>query len=347
MVDVIILCAGESSRFAGRRPKWLLTHPNGKPFFERCVEGLHGHEKIWIVVLGEHLKQYGISAMELVNNYGVSVCTLDKRTNSQAETAAKSLEMICPKGAFFFKDCDSYFVHEFSRVLPANHIVTSRVLNEAPRDFGSKCFVDSDNIGKITNLVEKRIISNEFAIGGYGFDAVETFRAAYKSCPVGSGEIFISHVVMAAMMQGVSFFSKEGASYEDYGTPAAFKDEMRKYGTIFVDLDGTLISSTGGLGTNIWGTGTAIEENIAPLRRLAETGRYQVIITTARPETIRVETLRELRAKKIPCDQLVMGLLHAPRLIINDRGPGAPTMAQSVEVPRDSASLGELLAHLK
>lgn len=345
MVDVFVLCAGESSRFPGRRPKWLLTHPNGQPFFARAADGLNGYDNIHIVVLKEHMEHYNLTAMEIEDAYGMKCCILEKRSRSQAETAAWALENIRPQGSIFFKDCDSYFTHELGNGTE-NHMVTARVQNDAPRDFGAKCFVDSDNIGKITNLVEKRIISNEFAIGGYGFDSIETFRSAYTATPAGSSEIFISHVVMSAMIQGVSFFSKPGGSYEDYGTAAAFLDEIQKYASIFVDLDGTLLVNTSSF-PNRWGTGEPLVKAVAAVQRLHATGRYQIIITTARPERMREATIKELRAKKIPCDQLVMGLFHAPRLIINDRGPGGPTMAQSVEVPRDTDSLGDLLGHLK
>lgn len=337
MVDVIILCAGASSRFPNSRPKWLLTHPNGKYLFQRSVEGLRGEKSVHLAVLREHLEQQTIPIGELRNLVpDMNLVIFDKPTASQAASAQRALEMIEPKGPVFFKDCDSYFIHQ---LVDHNHVVVGQVENDAPLDFASKCFVQSDNVGRITNIVEKKIISHEFAIGGYGFNNAQIFSNAFKACPNQLGELYLSHVVLSAMLQGQVFTSVPGLKYEDYGTPAAFRAEVAKYGTIFVDLDGTLLKSAGRLGPVSWGHGAPIPENIAEIARLYATGRYRIVITTARPSSLYGLTIAELAAHKIPCHQVMMDCLHAPRLIINDRGPNSPPMALSGEIERDSPRL--------
>lgn len=345
MVDVIVLCAGASSRFPQARPKWLLTHPNGRPLFARAADGLLGEFSTYVVVLREHLVNHGITQSQIREFLpGARVIIFDSKTNSQAESAKQAVDMVGPKGAFFFKDCDSHFVHE---VQAENCVVTGRVDGPAPYDFQAKCFIQSDNVGTIHNIVEKKIISDEFSVGGYGFASADVFNTAFSRVARNSGEMFLSHVVLAGMLNREVFFARKAAGYEDYGTPEAFQHEKSRYGTIFVDLDGTLIQNRSALGVKTWGTGDVLARNAGEIRRLHATGRYQIIITTARPESKRAATVEELQKHGIPHHTILMGLLNASRLIINDHLPNTSAMARAVSIERDADSLSGWLADLK
>ena len=346
MADVIVLCAGASSRFTNTRPKWLLTHPNGRPMFARATDGLaYGSADVYVVCVKDHLEKYKVTESDIQRHIpGARLIVFDQPTRSQAESAILAVEKIQPQGAFFFKDCDSYFKHE---VQDENCIVTSEIGPAPIHDLQSKCFVQSNSVGSIHNIVEKRVVSGEFAVGGYGFRSCKVFKKCTEGLEFTKGELFLSHLVFNGLGQGEFFKSAKTTAYEDYGTPQALRAEQARYGALFVDLDGTLLESAGELTERRWGSSGALAENIQKIQSLHATGRYQIIITTARPESIRAETVAELERHCIPFQQLIMGLLNAPRHLINDRGPNSPQMASATEVPRDTDCLNFRLSDLK
>ena len=40
MATLIVPCAGKSTRFPNMKPKWMLTHPDGKLMIEKALEGM-------------------------------------------------------------------------------------------------------------------------------------------------------------------------------------------------------------------------------------------------------------------------------------------------------------------
>jgi hypothetical protein len=68
---------------------------------------------------------------------------------------------------------------------------------------------------------------------------------------------------------------------------------------------------------------------------------YCIIITTARKECLREYTTDQLFAAGIHYDQLVMGISHGPRIIINDTKPGGFVTAYASPVERNKG-LGDI-----
>ena len=98
-MNLIIPCAGESSRFPGTRPKWMLTQPDGKLMVVSSLEGLDLSDvkNIYVIVLRKHLEEYqceqGIKDAFADAGFGdsLSLIILDNPTNSQPETIAKGI----------------------------------------------------------------------------------------------------------------------------------------------------------------------------------------------------------------------------------------------------------------
>ena len=59
-MNLIIPCAGESSRFPGTRPKWMLTQPDGQLMVVSSLSGLDLEEvsRVYLIVLQKHLDEY-------------------------------------------------------------------------------------------------------------------------------------------------------------------------------------------------------------------------------------------------------------------------------------------------
>ena len=92
--------------------------------------------------------------------------------------------------------------------------------------------------------------------------------------------------------------------------------------TIFTDIDGTLVHQVN-------------FEDLDPFESVALPGvvdkmvdwfkkGYHIVLTTARPESLRHETIQEMDILGIPFHQLVMGIGRAERVLINNNSDKKP-----------------------
>ena len=111
---------------------------------------------------------------------------------------------------------------------------------------------------------------------------------------------------------------------------------------MFVDIDGTLVTNSSTHFPPYVGEGTAIQENIDYLNQLYQSGKVKIILTTSRPEEHRGTTVFEMEEKGISYDQLIMGLPHAQRVVINDFARSNPyPSAKAINIPRNANNLKE------
>ena len=74
-------------------------------------------------------------------------------------------------------------------------------------------------------------------------------------------------------------------------------------------------------------------------------GKARIILTTSRPERLRQLTIQELQTKGIPFDDLVMGLPHCQRIVINDFARSNPyPSCSAINIPRNENNLTEFLS---
>lgn len=112
--------------------------------------------------------------------------------------------------------------------------------------------------------------------------------------------------------------------------------------TIFLDIDGTIIEHCGNL-SNIVNSypGKILPGVIEKFNEWAVNG-YTIVLTTARSESMRDFTKRQLEYHAIFYDHLVMGIGHGERVIINDNKPTMSETAFGITVDRNMG-----IEHLK
>jgi histidinol phosphatase-like enzyme len=114
--------------------------------------------------------------------------------------------------------------------------------------------------------------------------------------------------------------------------------------TIFVDLDGTLVKNSGQYFEPIWGTTSGLDNNIKAINDLYNSGKCQIIITTSRSEEFKKETLIQLNKLGINYHQILFGLHHGKRIVINDYSLSNPYKScDAINISRDNTNLRELL----
>jgi hypothetical protein len=347
-MNLIIPMAGKSSRFPNLRPKWMLTHPNGRFMAIEAISGLNLEEfnKIYFVCLKEHEEQFGFlkGFTEELEDAGIFSKTefvfLPEQTKDQPQTVYNAIKQANINGPIVVKDSDNYFKVE----LGAGNSVCYSDLNTSglikPKN---KSYLLRDANGNISNIVEKQVISPYFCVGAYSFESAELFCQLLDSLP-NQGERYISNVIFQSILQGKLFEGKEVENYVDWGTVEDWDRFKRSYATLFVDIDGTLVKNSSSHFPPYIGNTDPLDSNIEILKTLYSSGKFQIILTTSRPEKFRETTIQQMQSVGMPFNHLIMGLYHSKRIIINDYSKSNPFKScDSINLKRDSNELKEIL----
>lgn len=349
MTTLVVPIAGQSSRFPNLRPKWSLTHPFGFMMVIEAIRALDldAVERICIVGLEEHDRAFQLtqSLNAQLTELGLADITdivlLDQPTSSQPETVARGLRRADVSGAIYIKDSDNQF-----RDRPAaQNAVAGYDLHKVERvNARSKSYFEVNADGLVINIVEKQIISSRFCTGGYSFRDVEEFLAYYDRHAAAKSELYISGIIYGMILDGMVFTHSEVEDYEDWGTLKEWQSYTSQFSTLFVDLDGVLVLNSAQYTDPRWGSTEAIEENVEVLNRLHETGRVHLVVTTARNEGFRELTIAQLDRIGLRYDDIIFGLPHGKRIVVNDYAPSNPYKScDSINIRRNSTDLKEML----
>jgi ribonucleotide monophosphatase NagD (HAD superfamily) len=328
-MNIIVPACGLSTRFPKRKLKWLLTDPSGKLMIQKALTGLSGgYEKIYLVV--NKMICADFSKQELKNIMSqyrdVEIVVLQHQTSSQVETVAEAIKVCNIDGPIYVKDTDNYFETE---VCPGNYVSTYS-LDGGGIAYEGKSYVKHEG-ENITEIVEKKVISSTFCCGGY------SFLSALQFLFYSQGKLYISDVIKDMMKSRIDFKFKMVEGYIDWGDLEVWEKYRSKYRTLFIDIDGVMVLNAGEYGTPKWGETAGILENVRYINSLVDTGKTQVVLVTARPEIYRKITEDQLSSEGVKYHVLVMGLLHAKRILINDYSLTNPYMScAAVNVKRNT-----------
>lgn len=347
-MNLIIPMAGRSSRFPGTRPKWMLTHPNGKFMSIQAIAGLNLSifKKIVFVYLKEHEEGYHFlkGFREELSKTGllpkVEMIELPDPTIDQSETVFQAIKRGGIKGPFVVKDSDNYFNAD----LAEENSICYYDLNKAglvkPKN---KSYIVINDLGVVTNIMEKQVISPYFCVGAYGFEDAEVFCDTLSRLPF-EGERYISNVIFQMILDGRSFNAIPATNYEDWGTLQDWNNYKRSFATLFIDMDGVIVQHSSSHFPPYYGETKAIEENVEILKALRQSGKFQIVITTARGEEYRNVTNNQLKRFGLEYDHLIMGMQHGKRIIINDYSKSNPYKScDAVNLRRNSNELKDIL----
>lgn len=347
-MNLIIPAAGQSSRFPKMRPKWMLTHPNGNLMLAEAIRGLTfgSLEKIYLTVLAAHLEEFkcldGIKKQ--FRQIGLAdklvVVALDNPTQSQPETVARAIEKENIKGPICIKDSDNFFKLK----VPETNFVSVVDLNQVGFvNPGNKSYADVNENHFVTNIVEKRVISNFFCSGAYGFEDAQEYLRNFNTLSH-LKNLYISHIIYQMLLEDKAFSAAVCTDYSDWGTLKDWNRYKAQFGTLFVDLDGTLVRNSGEHFEPVWGTTEGLKENIQVINRLYDSGKVQIIITTSRKEEARELTVKQLEKEGLRYHQILFGLNHGKRIVINDYARSNPFKScDSINIARNAEDLSEML----
>ena len=347
-MNLIVPMAGQSARYPGLRPKWMLTHPNGHFMAVEAMTGLNfeDFEKISLVFLQAHEDKYHfqlglreeLEDLRLLEK--TELLFLQEPTRDQPETVAKAIQCLKIHGPILAKDSDNCFS---ARIQPGNSVCYYD-LNSAglikPRN---KSYLIKDDRGHVVNIVEKQVISPYFCVGGYGFADAEEYLRFYDRLS-GKESIYLSNIIFEMLLSKKTFQALPVQSYVDWGTVEDWDNYKRSFGTLFIDMDGVLVYNSSCHFSPRYGESEPLRENAGIIKQLRDSGKFQIVITTSRPEKYRFVTERQLQDLGIHYDYLLMGLYHSKRIVINDYSKSNPYKScDAINLKRDSDELREIL----
>lgn len=325
-MKIIVPAAGRSSRFPNMRPKWMLTHPNGKLMITESLSDfeLNNVEEINIVVLSKHLEQYNCKKSlekELNENFNtkINIIELDFDTRSQSETIYSAIKKQNISGEIFIKDCDNKFS---TNIRSGNYISYIDINNFNIKNLLNKSYLilnKENNI--IESINEKQIVSNFLCISGYSFSDSYDFIKSYDqiSSFEHEKEIYVSHIINNLILNNSKiFYPNEAFDFCDWGTVDDWDDYTGKYTTYFVDIDGVLFENASKHFYPEWGLSAPILENIDVIKKLYKTKKCEIILTTSRSLEYKDATISQLKEYGVDYHQILFGLQHNKRVIIND-----------------------------
>ena len=329
----------------------MLSHPmTNRLMVTEAISGLNldFFDNIYFICLQQHEDKYSFMKgfVSELDDAGLraksNIVLLPEQTESQSETVYTFLSGYDLDGFIFIKDSDGFYRCD---VEERNQVAYFDLNDMDDINARTKSYVDLDVNNVVTNIVEKKVISSTFSSGGYGFADAKEFCKTFEKLQDMDGECYISHIIFEMMLSGSTFYGTKTTDFKDWGTLDAWNKYKSQYKCLFVDIDGTLITNSSHHFPPYTGSGEPIEDNIDLLAELHEQGRARIILTTSRPERLRQLTIQELQTKGIPFDQLVMGLPHCQRIVINDFARSNPyPSCSAINIPRNQNNLTEFLS---
>lgn len=336
-MEIIIPAAGLSTRFPNMRPKYSLTDYSGNLMLKSALMPYIGKYKINIGVLKQHEEEHSIITL-LKHEFkkDINIIIIDKPTKGPADTVYQIIKKCKSKfkQGFLIKDCDSFFDHQ---ILDENYICISKFCdNNLIKTPASKSYILSNDQGIVQNIVEKKVISDKFCVGGYRFKSIDMYVKAFNAIKNNNGEMFVSNIIQHCLANNHIFIENTVSNYTDVGTA----EEWFKYNdksVIFCDIDGTIIKAQAKSDYGL--KPIPLLKNINCIKKLIDE-KNQVIFVTARPENARSETQKMLNGLGLHGHSLIMGLQNCKRILINDFNAANPyPRAIAINISRDNDTL--------
>ena len=279
-MNLIIPMAGKSSRFPNLKPKWMLTHPAGKFMVLEAVAGLNldDFKKIFFVYLDEHetmhhfLKGFNEELQDMGLSEKVEFVALTQPTKDQPETVYNAIKNARITGPIFIKDSDNRFTYSYTG---ENTICYADLNNVGLIKPKNKSYIQINAEKTVLNIIEKKVISSNFCVGGYGFKDAQDYVNAYDALNL-DDERYISNIIYAEILKEKIFKGEIVTNYSDWGTIEDWDRFKRSYATLFVDLDGTLVLNSSWHFPPYIGQSAALENNIAIIKKLQQSGKFEI-----------------------------------------------------------------------
>jgi hypothetical protein len=342
MKTVIFPMAGRATRFEGAFKPFLRLEDN-RTFIEHAVEPFLAYKDkidrlVFVYRQGEYPGPVGDISERLHlmfdDDFFVTTVELTEQTQGPAETvrfAVRKLGIVSP---VIICDCDLSVDPGplMEQKLTGQHsamLLTWPLDGEHLKRWGVVALDGS----RVVGIDEKRFPDT---VGEYaGMIGCTLFAGGYLLA--GGKHAYISDVVKDLVTKGAEVTAAQAPTARFFGDPEAAGWSRPWRGTIFIDLDGTIVpfKSNWDYEEEAFTLLPGVKDRV----RAWQKAGYRVIVTTARPPDPRLAV--RLLASGLDCG-IMSGLPSGPRILVNDRDRNQTMVphAVSFEVQRNEGLTG-------
>lgn len=238
-LNLVYCLAGKGARFVEQGitlPKYLLPLENGDTILESSIKNLKLPIDTKIIFLiNEAHKEYNVNIVNLINKYNYNIKLIYiSDTKGQAETAYLANQYLMNDGWVFYFNGDTILCDRNLCDI-YNYLNTSTELSGYIDVFTNKStnysYVKSNKLQHVTEIVEKKVISNLATSGLYGFKNYSLYNKYYESTKFHNSEMYISDIYNAMLQNNEIILCSEPYDLTStiiLGTPQEYK-KNKKY----------------------------------------------------------------------------------------------------------------------
>ena len=336
MINIVIPMAGLGSRFTSKGiniPKPLIFIDN-KTMIEHAVESLNIEGRYIFITRKYNNIEYNKKLTKIIKKLKPECIEiqLNKDQFGAADAALYAQEYIDNDEELIITNCDQILKWDSNKFLYKikNKNVDGCVVLYKSNDIKNSYAEIID--GKIINIVEKNVVSDNALVGVHywkkGKDFVKSAKLLLSNHSWTTKECYISETYNFLIKEGklIHPYKISNNEYICLGTPDHVETYLGKLKefytekpkTIFCDIDGTIIKHVHKF--------SEVGKNPAEILPLVkekfdewDSKGYKIILTTARKESARRLTEKQLSNIGIPWDYLIMGITSGQRIIVNDK----------------------------
>ncbi len=219
-MTLIVPIAGDQPEYLEKMPLAFTQDNTGKMFCVKAILGLplFLFENTYFVILRKHDELYSLQerlAIQIrINNLkNTNILVLDSPTANQPQTVYEAILKARIKDGVFVKDADGYF--EAEDIIPQNGVAIFPLEELSIVDPQHKSYVAVDDMNYITNIIERRVVSNKFNAGGYYFENADEFCKYYDRLK-DYGKLYLSHIIYAMLLDKITFRPIDIKNYQDW-----------------------------------------------------------------------------------------------------------------------------------
>ena len=226
---LIVPMLNASKKYENSVPiEFQYDNKSGKMNCMKSIEGINLSSvyKIYFIIFEKHEILYNISNKimlhksnnEVFKNIEFIFNFVKSPTSSQAETVYNAILINKIEGPIFIKDADNMAI--VNKEIKGNSVLVYPLENTPIVDPQHKSYISVDDQNFVTNIIEKRVVSNLFNCGGYCFKDSNDFKEAYEHILEFEdivSHMYISHIIYWLILhKKLKFRPIEADDYEDF-----------------------------------------------------------------------------------------------------------------------------------
>lgn len=333
-MNIVIPIAGLGTRFSKvgiNIPKPLIK-VNNKTLIEHSLLSINIDANYIFITKDYENKKYNEELTNLLkkikpNSTEIKINTL---TSGAAETCLYAKEFINNEDKLIITNCDQIFdwnLNNFYNFIISSDADGCVVLHKSNNPKHSYAIVNNN---KIIQIKEKEVISDDALIGlhywKHGKDFVSSAEHLVKN--LSNNESYVSTTYQYLINKNktiIPFYAPEN-SFISLGTPEdleIYVAKIKEYytdkpKTIFCDIDGTVLKHAHKFSHVSKESAIELPGVINKFNEWDTLG-HKIILTTARKESARYITEKQLTELGFCWDYLLMGITSGSRVLINDK----------------------------